>query len=472
MVISLWVIVSALTNVTGGISGIMKFIGVGIALLTFAKPKIGLFLICIQVGYLDYLKKLGAYYGLASQQTTIEILAVAALSIGALWATMIVHVFVGRRGIKNHEIVFIGFIIIWAIFNYFTTTSFVGAVQKVINGAGILGVSLAMSIYFEKKEEIIEFVRVVFWILLPWPILGLWQRFVGYTDFEIWYSYTNLSTTNQPVDLWETRKGFRMPIGFGSWKPGYAVVGAMYLFALWHVIEYRKNRAIYFLGFLICFVGILVASSRTALLMPPIILLTYFAIKTKIGGISTLVAGVTVILGMILASDYLLESIPKINSFIAIDGWENTLNVNTFSDRLKSLSVLKEPENWSFFGTESAQDGLLTHSIAADILLQYGVLGLIILSLIAAIAVYVTSKMLYGKYEPEQAKQIRFAISYLFFLVVTGLIGGSSFHTQPGNLVSAAFIGLIVGNLSHKKTRELNAKQKVSESAQELNLIS
>lgn len=467
---SMWIISSALTNVTGGISGSLKFLGVGGAIVTFLKPRFGLILITFEVAYLDYFKKLGSYYGLASQQTTIEILAVAALSIGALWAAMIVQIFVGRRGIKVHELIFVAFVVVWALFNFFTTSSFVAGVQKVVNGAGILGVSLAMSIYFKDREEVMKFVRLVFWVLLPWPILGLWQRFVGYTDFEVWYSYTNLSTTNQPLDLWEIRKGFRMPIGFGSWKPGYAVVGAMYLFALWHCIVFKKNRLLYFIGFLICFVGIVLAASRTAILMPPIILLIYWAIRTKVGGLAVLATGFIAIVGTILGSEILLERIPDINKAIGITGFENTLNVNTFSDRLRSLSVLKDPSNWSLTGNVQAKEGMLSHSIATDILLQYGFVGVGSLAIVVGCAIYVTSRLLYGPSSKEQNQQIRFAVAYLFFLVVTALIGGSSFHTQPGNLLSAAFIGLIVGNLGVTKTSKESPEREEQEEGQALRL--
>lgn len=455
LIVAMWVIFSSLTNTTGGISGALKFLGIGAALITFFKPKLGLLIICLEVAYLDYFKKLGAYYGVASQQTTIEILAVAALSIGALWAAMLVQIFVGRRGIRKHELVFVGFVIVWAAFNYFTTTSFTGAVQKVVNGAGILGVSLAMSVCFNSKEEIIKFVRIVFWILLPWPILGLWQYFVGYADFEVWYSHTMLSTTNFPLDVWEVNKGFRMPIGFGSFKPGYAVVGAMYLFALWHAVVYKHKRWLYTLGFLICFVGIFLAASRTATIMPIIILIVYYGIRTKLGGTLILLGGIISILGLTFASDYLLERIPDINDAIAIEGMEQTLNINTASDRFKSLSMLKDPENWSLTGTRSATEGMLTHSMAADILLQYGILGVIVLTLISLAAIWVTAKILYQPTSLEQNRQIRFAVAYLFFLFVTMLLGGSSFHTQPGNLLSAAFIGFIAGNLKFRGASHL-----------------
>lgn len=463
LIVAMWVIFSSLINTTGGISGTLKFLGIGAALITFFKPKLGLFIICLEVAYLDYFKKLGAYYGVASQQTTIEILAVAALSIGALWAAILVQIFVGRRGIRKHELVFVGFVIVWAAFNYFTTTSFTGGVQKVVNGAGILGVSLAMSVCFNSKEEIIKFVRIVFWILLPWPILGLWQYFVGYTDFELWYSHTTLSTTNFPLDVWEVNKGFRMPIGFGSFKPGYAVVGAMYLFALWHAVVYKHKRWLYTLGFLICFVGILLAASRTATIMPIIILAVYYGIRTKLGGSLVLVGGIASILSLIFASDYLLEHIPDINEAIAIEGMEQTLNINTASDRFKSLSMLKDPDNWSLTGTRSAAEGMLTHSMAADILLQYGILGVVALTFISLAAIWVTAKILYHPSSLEQNRQIRFAIAYLFFLVVTMLLGGSSFHTQPGNLLSASFIGFIVANLTFRERVDVKQEDYIEE---------
>lgn len=450
----LFLVPTILLNNTGGISGAIKIIGIGAAVLAFAKPKLGIYIVAIEVAYLDYFKKLGTYYGAASQSTVIEILAMSMLAIGALWVSILLRVAANRRGFKRHEVLFILMTVIWGAYSFFSGTGLAGGIQTAVNGAGIFIIALVISsLYDNPLQKSLDYTRHVFWILIPWCLRGLYQYHVGYSDVELWYSETGFSTTNIPLEGWSRAKGYRLSIGFGSGKAAYGIVGALYGFALWHVIIFKKNRFLWSLGFLISFWASLAAISRTQLVLPILIFIVYFIMKKRFTMRAALIAAILGFISLVFASDYLVANLARYDEMINIPGMENTARIQTLSPRLKSLADMTSSEYWSITGIATSEqvasavdenDQYYSHSVLSKILIVYGGLGISILVIIIGATYIATEKALFSTKNYYKNIFIRYGGAKVGLVVALSLFGGSNFHTQPGNLFSTAMIAMVL----------------------------
>ena len=151
------------------------------------------------------------------------------------------------------------------------------------------------------------------------------------------------------------------------------------------------------------------------------------------------VCAFTFLLGVINA-DNLLAHFDDINSFISLQGnWgENMLNINTYSDRVKSWMNLKDPATYSLFGLDHP---LNNHDFFTQTLVSYGIVGLVVLVGVVTTGVWFVQRTVL---RVEDARDRQFAI---FCLAVTipsilvGFINLGNFTANPVNLQIWTFFG-------------------------------
>ena len=469
VILALIFIQSVFTNTTGGVSGLIKIVGVGGAILTFFKPRIGIYIITVETCYLDYFKKLGTYHGTASQLTVIEILSMSMLTIGMLWLSMILTVGFTRFKLNRTQWNLIIGIVIVAVMLIAIGGLEAKALQDVVNGAGILGITLAITLYYDNpSEQAIKYLRHLLFILLPWPIMGLYQYYFDYSLMDYWYNSTSLSVTNKPLEELTIYYGFRPPLGFASNAYAFACVGGMYGLSLWHAIAFKVHRKKYLAMFIFCFITILHTEARTAMILPLLIIIFFLLLKNKILTMASLIGFTLVIFTVIICADSISRWIDENNTAFMIEGYESKMTLNTLQARLVPLMELRNTENWSLIGVASLDEikasdfgeRFYSHNFLTKILYSTGIVGL---SLILIPCLIVFSKLFrfLGKKRDNVADAMtRYSVAYLLPFITLNLLGGTGISTQPGNLIMGTAVMLLVcANMNTKEFSTIDVER-------------
>lgn len=473
-----WATQAILLNRTGGIAGVIKFIGITLAIVSFLRPKIGIIVVVIMTSFIDYFKKVGTYYGEATQRTVIEILAASMLVVGALLAGVLFKMIIERRGVRKVELAVIIVSSALMVLSFFREGSYLSGFQQAVNGGGFLLLGVAMAMIYVDTEDGLRILRSSFLIMLAWPIYGIYQYYVGFSDMEIWYSNTNFSTTNTPLDLLVDKEA----IGFGTYKGGYAIVGMMYLFALWHAIVFKKRRVFYILMFLLCAFAMSLGSSRSALAFPILVLGIYGLLSSRILTLGGAVLGGCAIVALILFSTEIRYGIDDVNHFVSsnLGGFGDKFNLNTYAERLISLEQMKDPNAWTLTGFVESSEELTnrdfgySHTLLTDILFQFGALAFIgFILLILAIGWY-AARLVFSVEDKDTNKHVRYCMGVFIVSTLLVIMGTSSLHTNPSNVWRGLHVGVMLlavararnlgsaGGYEHK-TKSLNESNKESE---------
>lgn len=440
-------------NTTGGISGVIKVIGIGGALITFLRPTFGIYLIALETCYLDYFKKLGTYHGMASQLTVIEILSMSMLTIGMLWAAMIIRIALSGFKLRRAQWNLLIGVVLVAVMLLAINGANAKALQDIVNGAGILGIALALTLYYkDPKVAAIKYLRILLIILLPWPLMGLYQSYFDYSQMDYWYSNTGLSVTNKSLEVLSAHYGFRPPLGFGSSTYAFAVTGAMYGLSLWHAIVFKEHRKKFIMMFLLCFIAILHTEARTAMILPLLIVIFFLVLRKKLFAKVAFGVGIMIFFGVIIFSESLSDWIKDNNDAFVIEGYESKMTLNTLQARLIPLMQLKDPENWSFLGVATTEevkeaefgDRFFSHNFLTKILYTTGAAGFAAFLIPGMIAFLKILKFLERKRDYLSEAMTRYGIAFLLPFIGLNLLGGTGISTQPSNIIMAAIVGLLV----------------------------
>ncbi len=465
---------TVILNDTGGISGIIKVLGVGGALVTLFRPKFGIYVITLETCYLDYIKKLGTYYGVASPQTVIEILSMTMLTIGFLWVSVFAQVVMTRKPLNKAQWgLLIGVVAYSGLIVASGKITGIGAVRDVVNGAGILGVVMAITVFYkEPAKQMLKYTKHLLWILLPWVVIGYFQYYGDYTQLDYWYAKSNLSIATKPLELYQQWYGFNAPIGFASTPLGFGFVGFMYAIAFWYATTLKKGRCLYVLIFLLSLVIIFHTDGRTSMLSPMIGLLIYWLTKRKVTFLVTVSTGVIGGICLIVFAQYIVDNVREINqtvqnAFFFVED-KRRVSIGTLSARIQPFTALSKAENWSLLGIATKAevskaaygDRFFSHNAVVSLFFTTGASGLLLLGATFLAMIKVFYKILFYPRHETLNKMVRFGLAFVLLTLGMRLFLGGNFATQPNNIVTAIPVGLLVcGCMRQVKSNKLSLEE-------------
>ena len=280
-----------------------------------------------------------------------------------------------------------------------------------------------------------------------WAAWGTKQFFLGFNQLEWFYAETGLSkVASDHMLLFADPR----PFGFGSGAPNYGVISPYFVYGVWHLLRFRSRRLLYLLGTLTLFVGLVTSLQRTALLFPLFVPIFYYCFLDKRRTIAVYSSATFLFLVGVISSDYLLEHLEDINHFINFGGdWsENFLTVNTYSARLYSWQLLKNPAIYSLFGTN---DDIANHDVFSRVILSYGLVGLLVFSAAGVAITWFLHRTLLRIEDFEDLKFATLLLAATMPYIFLGLVGGGNFTSNPTNLQIWTFFGAAVSIVIHSK---------------------
>lgn len=470
LICSIFVILQIIFNPTGGLAGLLKYVAVPLVLISFLTPKTGLVLLCWVNFYADYYKKLAVYYGTSSMMTVMEVLALSMAMVGAiLLGTTAQSLLRGPVPDRTSIIISIVSAVMTAML-FFSDSSggMSGRVQYAINGGLYLGLSAVMCYLLPDKEAAMRLCRLQFWLGVPWVLWAMRQYIWGFTEMEWFYARKGFSPvlSGQMLGAGEEAR----PYGFAGSSSAFGVITYLFMFGVWHAIRYEKMRALFWLGSIIYFIGLVVSTQRTILILPFITFGAYLLFRTPAGTKFFYGATAVALLSGILASDFLLARLGDANDSMRIEGsgWASkVVQVGTFADRLKGWTRLKKAKSYSLFGKGNAivafDSDDYSHDVINRILIDFGVVGLTISMGFLIWMAKTVHTFTFRIRNPEDRDVIVFVVAVVGVNGIGTLMSGNNTHTVPINLVLATLVGLAA--VVYRRGQEAEAEEAALEPA-------
>ncbi|HEY5750689.1 MAG TPA: hypothetical protein VIU12_31720 [Chryseolinea sp.] len=474
--LSVFLIYQILYSRTGGVAMLIACLGVAGAVAAVVNPKTGLYLAAISTAYVDFGKQVAVYYGEVSQLTIIQVLMVSIACLGGTYLGIFFRAVVFRRlKLRRSDVALFGIAagICAILFGLNREAGVAAAAQLAINTGLFVGLMPTVAILLKEKEEVLGFVRFLFWIFLPWPIWGIRQHFWGFNQLEWDYALTGLSPTTSSFMLSFADPA---PTGFGSNPGSYSIITLFVPLGLWHAFHFPKKRLLYLLAAAIYYAGCVFSEHRTVLFFPFIALAFYWFCLHPRRTVAAYVLGFGLFVLGVGFAGYLDQNIARISDFtrsLVPNEWGQTaLSLETFSDRLKGWQRLAEPESYSLAGrlgggwtgpataAEASQE--YNHDIINKILINFGAVGLLAVAVTACFLLRSLHRLPLRMEDADSRCFAAILVACVLPMIFLSFIGGGNLNTNPHNLV---YWGLLGAALAMSRLDAVSARADDSASA-------
>lgn len=441
-----------LTSRTGGISGLIKFLGIGLAILAFIRPNWAVYIITTQFFVQDYLKKLAVYYGIASPQVLYEVMGAgfAALLMAACGALLLYS----RQKDKSWMPLIILVVGALLALGAFAANHEYGTVSAGYRGASLglpaVMASLILIVYRNEPRKVLKLLDYQFFLVFIWAVVGLKQVWWGFSEIEWHYARTWLSPVASNQMLLPEAAGLTpRPFGLGSGAPNFNVLAAYPLYGFWRAFSERGSlqpratfgaKSWFIIASLTLLLVLILSRMKTAIALVPLSLAVFFIFRSNIRTLVAYVVGSISFVAIVIKSEWLINKIPKWDVFIT-SYFGREYSTQTFISRLRSFENLKDSDLYTFLGRNK---NIHTHDSFSEFLNNYGLFGCGLLILIGGATIFYFHLSL-NKIRKEDRGNYAFALTFLIpFAVVFAAIGRDSLSTAPENIRLWTGIGVLL----------------------------
>lgn len=453
---AIYAILDVMMGQTGPLAIAAKWVGIGMVVASFLRPKAGLFILGILCFYGDFYKKLAVVYGTASMDTVIEVLAINMAVVGAIIAGTLNQIFLnGRR--PHRSVIVVGLLSLFVSGLLMLTEGALSSrVQFAVNGGVYLALAGVIGYQYPQPGQSFALSRMHYLLGLPWVVVAVYQYFYGFSDMDYVYARTNLSPVFSAQFYMENARVF----GLAGSASAYGAVTLLFTYGLWRIFQPGARTVGWVLGSLVYFVGLVVSTQRTSMIQPFLVLAVWQLFTSRAGTRAFYAVTVMSAVLLISLSGVLLNNLEPVDSFLRSitgdHGWAaQVIRVSTFSDRLKGWSRLTKPESYSLFGTKQDSsvplgfdDDDFAHDMVNSILINHGAAGLLACAVVLVLTVRKAHAMVFQVKNARDRSTMAFILACLSLNLLLTLLGGSNIHTVPINLICVTFAGHIVAILA------------------------
>ena len=453
---AIYAILDVMMGQIGPLAIAAKWTGIGMVVVSFLRPKAGLFILGILCFYGDFYKKLAVVYGTASMETVIEVLAINMAVVGAIIAGTMNQIFLnGRR--PHRSVIMVALLSLFIAGLLMLTKGAISSrVQLAVNGGIYLALAGVIGYQYPRPGQSLSLSRMHYLLGLPWVVVAVYQYLYGFSDMDYVYARTGLSPVFSAQFYMENARVF----GLAGSASAYGAITLLLTYGLWRIFQPGARVGWWVLGSLVYFIGLVVSTQRTSLLQPFIVLVVWqlftHRTSTRAFYLVTLISTV----GLISLSGVMLNNLESVDSALSgitgDAGWAaQVVRVSTFSDRLKGWSRLIKPESYSLFGSKQVNeapvgfdDDEFAHDMVNSILINHGVVGLLACAVVLVLTVRKAHSMVFQVENTHDRSTMAFILACLSVNLLFTFLGGSNIHTVPINLILVTFAGHMVAILA------------------------
>ncbi|GHC66244.1 hypothetical protein [Roseibacillus persicicus] len=450
IVAAMAVMQSSLTDSSSAVSNATKWIGLGVAVFCFVRPKLGVMIVMIEAMTTDLLKKVATYYGTFSYETVAEVMGVVMVALLACFAGRLVQVTVGRDKFIVTEWVFyvVGAIIASAVF-----ISMGGGLrggQWAFNSGVYLGSGGLIVGMYRTREDRVKLMNLLLFLMSLWAVMALKQRFFGFADFQVAYHQSGLATASGIAEWADYPNNMPRPLGFGSNRVGFYgfAIGLAFCYYQYGQVK-SQQKMVYITVILLFFSCLLLSAIKSAITIAIITIIPLCLIGSKFKTLFLYGVCSGLLLAMIFGAEYLRDNMTHMNSFVKSTFGE-AYSISTFNPRLEGYMELTNPSNWTLFGMGRGTD-VKSHDAFTRILINAG--GLVLVMVVAGAAIF----MLYPHLQiwkmekgPDR-KLAGFILPTTLAISVASLSGGLGIFAQPMPYLLSTGLGVVFATIVYSR---------------------
>jgi hypothetical protein len=430
---------------------------IGMSLVAFVHPRVGLYLLIVTTGYLDLVKRLGVLTDSLSGLDITVTLAVAPLLMLSICFGVVIRNILERKKLESWQWVVLTLLIACigavALRSFRGGEGFLAAAQTFVNSGGYLPIVLLTSMILPEPQDALKVLRFALWVFLPVALYGIWQQIFGFNNFEIRYLESGYTITVGDLD--EAR-----PRPFSTLNSPHTLSVCTAIFAgvaLFVPFKAGKRFVWQYPVGLVYILGCLATLGRSGIFIMPIMVVGWFCFRRKW---TTCVFYGTILGAFILLmvnAEPVLERLGSLEKLLPMNDNSDVLteafHLGTFSDRLMSFhNALTNPRFHTLFGNPDAAKADDEHSYGETVahdqitqtLVQYGLVGLAVSILIAATGLTIAHRAVL-RLENYTTREIAIALlSIVTAVIYSGMIFGSHLDIFPVDLLFAFLVGILV----------------------------
>lgn len=450
LILALFLIPQILFSNTGGVSALMKFLGIGLGIFSLIKPQSAPWTLTVLFFTQDYLKKVAVYYGVASPHVLYEVMGVGygtmlAAAVGSI-GTMLMN---GRFPWLPLVVYTVGALISGLVFIVaLETESFVAAgYTGAAVGLPAVMAALILLYFSDNYRKLSSLINFQFAFATVWAVIALKQVYFGFSEIEWFYANTGLSkVASSHMLLAELAGRDPRPFGLGSGVASFNAIACYALYGLWKGLSAFRDgdvknrlpiRILFLIGGSIITLAVFESRMKSSIVTLVVSLIVYFVYKNNKLTLLAYTSAIASFVFVVIKSQWLLANLWKANQFV-VGHFGDEYSILTFSGRLISLETLKNPQYYTTFGYG---EYVHTHDFLSMVLIKSGVIGLSVVVLGAIFTLFLLHR---------NTSRIDSTLKPLYVVILTMLIpfsallalgGSGGFHVTPNNFRAWTLIG-------------------------------
>lgn len=434
------------------LANLFFYLIIGGGILAIVSPKAGFILCLISCFYVDLVKRLMVVSDRVQMQDLYYVLGFPPLVFSIVLVSLLVRGMVGKTRLIRWNLMMFVVACIIALINT-TLSLFQGdagigrALQDAANGGLYAMILFVVPLLYPKADDVLRLFKALLWIFVPVAIYGVVQQVWGFREFELLYLQTGLSIEAKQLltDRVRAFSTLNSPTSLG------AISAALMMVPLFLATTRRTGGGKHLsLPVALLYTGLFAAAlaastSRSGIIIITVCLAGLWCFRSRLGTavyyIVMLLTFATLLIGATYFQDRLNDMSEKLIALAGSRFSEDTLSINTFSDRLQGFSqVLTNPDAYSLFGFGKDRgndpgDPLYNHDMLSNILVHHGVIALGVVILLGTFALLLIHRSLLRIRDRPQRRIGAMMLALVMGLVAISVTSGSILNIFPVNII-------------------------------------
>ena len=446
--------------------------GCGMALLA---PRPAFIVFLVACGYVDLFKRLMVVSGRVSMDDLYYVLGLAPAMLSCIVVSLLLRGLLGAMPMTRRQgMLFLtacGVVVLNAVLSALDPERSMGKILQGTANGGLYGMLMfVVPMIYKGTDDILRLYKTVLWIFAPVALYGIAQQTWGFRDFEIAYLQTGLSIEIKQLftDRVRAFSTLNSPTALAIVCATLAVIP----FALGWQRFGRERRRLLGLPMMVVFTliylgGLAASTGRSGILMSFIFVVALLAFRTKTGTVAFYSIGLSAFVGLVVSSRFLLDSIERYTMYLIgkLGGVfrEETININTFSDRLFGFAnVLMNPDAYTFFGHgptagTDPKDPLYNHDLISNSLVRFGAVPVFLMLACTALFLIWAHRHILSIEDLRSRRVAATMLASAMALICISSTSGNVLMVFPANVfLWLAVSGAILTTATESKKKELN----------------
>ncbi|MEQ1749832.1 MAG: hypothetical protein ABL974_10445 [Prosthecobacter sp.] len=458
------------------LANLFLYLIAGSSLIALVSPKMGFYVCLISAAYVDMLKRLMVVSDRIQMQDLYYVLGFTPVTFGVVTLALFIRGLIGRQTFTGADLRRLAAASLIALANTALLLLSAGSdggggLKEAANG-GLYGMLIFVTpLLFPKSDDLLRLFKSLLWIFAPVAVYGVTQYVWGFRDFELEYLRTGLSIEIKQLftDRVRAFSTLNSPTSLGAICAAFT---ALPLFLWGQRTESGKRHLSLPAALLltVIFLAAMAAStSRTGILLITMSAVGYWCFTSRMRTTMFYVSSFIAFIAMLLTATYLQGRLDDISQFlIGLGGGlfsEETLNVNTFSDRLQGFShVLTNPDAYTLFGYgpmrgKDPTDPLYNHDLFSSTLVRYGSIALFVMVLIGIGFLWFSHRSLLNIQNPNKRRIGSMMLALAMGLIAISGISGNVLSIFPVNIIFWLVVAAALMNVDGQRNAARRAQQ-------------